>query len=53
MFFHLSIIKLITTIPVVGKLYKLTSNSFVNESGGATYNTAADGYWDFVKFECK
>ena len=32
------------------KLYKLTSNAFVDESGGVSYNTAADGYWDFVKF---
>tara|TARA_R100000951_G_scaffold53649_1_gene45197 strand:+ start:2521 stop:3987 length:1467 start_codon:yes stop_codon:yes gene_type:complete len=32
------------------KLYKLTSNSFVDESGGTTFSFSADAYWDFIKF---
>jgi len=32
------------------KLYKLTSNSFVDESGGTTFSTPTDGHWDFIKF---
>ena len=32
------------------KLYKLTGNSFVDESGGTTFSTASNSYWDFVKF---
>ena len=32
------------------KLYKILANAIVDESGGTTYNTAADGYWDFIKF---
>jgi len=32
------------------KLYKLTSNSFVDESGGTTFSFPADSYWDFIRF---
>ena len=31
------------------KLYRILANSVVDESGGTTFNTAANGYWDFVK----
>ena len=32
------------------KLYKLTGNAFVDESGGTTFATDAEGYWDFIRF---
>ena len=32
------------------KLYRLVANSFVDESGGTTFSTASEGYWDFVRF---
>ena len=32
------------------KLYKLTSNAFVDESGGTTFSTDTNGYWDFIRF---
>ena len=32
------------------KLYKLTSNAFVDESGGTTFSFPAESYWDFVRF---
>ena len=32
------------------KLYRLISNSFVDESGGTTFSTASEGYWDFIRF---
>ncbi len=32
------------------KLYRILANSVVDESGGTTFNTADNGYWDFVKF---
>ena len=34
----------------VSKLYKLTSNAFVDESGGTTFDTEDNGYWDFIRF---
>ena len=30
------------------KLYRLISNAFVDESGGTTFSTASEGYWDFM-----
>jgi len=32
------------------KLYKLTANAFVDESGGTTFATDSEGYWDFIRF---
>jgi len=32
------------------KLYKLTSNAFVDESGGTTFSFPGDSYWDFIRF---
>lgn len=32
------------------KLYKLTSNAFVDESGGTTFSFSAEYYWDFIRF---
>ena len=32
------------------KLYRILANSVVDESGGTTFSTADNGYWDFVKF---
>jgi len=32
------------------KLYKLTNNAFVDESGGTTFATNTNSYWDFVRF---
>ena len=32
------------------KLYKITSNAFVDESGGTTFSFPAESYWDFVRF---
>ena len=32
------------------KLYKLTSNAFVDESGGTTFSYPAESYWDFIRF---
>ena len=32
------------------KLYRLISNAFVDESGGTTFSTASEGYWDFIRF---
>ena len=32
------------------KLYKVTSNAFVDESGGTTFSTDTNGYWDFIRF---
>ena len=32
------------------KLYKLTANAFVDESGGTTFSYSDEGYWDFVRF---
>ena len=32
------------------KLYKKTANLFVDESGGTTFSTTSNNYWDFIKF---
>ena len=32
------------------KLYKLTNNAFVDESGGTTFSFSGDSYWDFARF---
>ena len=32
------------------KLYKLTSNAFVDESGGTTFSFSDNFYWDFIRF---
>ena len=32
------------------KLYKLTTNAFVDESGGTTFSFSGDYYWDFIRF---
>ena len=32
------------------KLYRLVANAFVDESGGTTFATASEGYWDFIRF---
>ena len=32
------------------KLYKLTANAWVDESGGTTFATASEGYWDFIRY---
>ena len=32
------------------KLYKLTTNAFVDESGGTTFSFSEDFHWDFIRF---
>jgi hypothetical protein len=32
------------------KLYKLTANAFVDESGGTTFSFPGESYWDFARF---
>jgi len=32
------------------KLYKLTNNAFVDESGGTTFSFSGESYWDFIRF---